>query len=181
VCGKAVIIEPSIPPGDAPCPHCGHLLWFHVSDQPRFARRLEIVFDVASKKAAGSTTARDFGYVSELIGQCVLGDPSNAVYVRAFVENLQEKYGNNKKRSPWTRFKGRKARAAVKQAVLQGNWDGVIKNGLKILAVDPWDVSTLTALAHACKNLAGKGEASASSGFAECAAFYEKCAADASE
>jgi mannitol/fructose-specific phosphotransferase system IIA component (Ntr-type) len=28
VCGKDVYIEPTTPPGDAPCPHCGHLLWF---------------------------------------------------------------------------------------------------------------------------------------------------------
>jgi mannitol/fructose-specific phosphotransferase system IIA component (Ntr-type) len=28
VCGHDVCIEPSSPPGDAPCPHCGHLLWF---------------------------------------------------------------------------------------------------------------------------------------------------------
>jgi mannitol/fructose-specific phosphotransferase system IIA component (Ntr-type) len=28
VCGKTVFIEPSSPPGDAPCPYCGCLLWF---------------------------------------------------------------------------------------------------------------------------------------------------------
>ncbi len=28
VCGAFVIIEPSRPPGDAPCPACGVLLWF---------------------------------------------------------------------------------------------------------------------------------------------------------
>jgi acyl carrier protein len=28
VCGKPVSLEPSAPLGDAPCPHCGHLLWF---------------------------------------------------------------------------------------------------------------------------------------------------------
>lgn len=33
VCGKAVRIEPSRPPGDAPCPHCGHLLWFGPQEQ----------------------------------------------------------------------------------------------------------------------------------------------------
>ena len=33
ICGNEVIIEPSIPPGDAPCPHCGSLLWF-LSDPP---------------------------------------------------------------------------------------------------------------------------------------------------
>jgi DNA-directed RNA polymerase specialized sigma24 family protein len=28
VCGNFLCIEPSQPPGDAPCPACGHLLWF---------------------------------------------------------------------------------------------------------------------------------------------------------
>lgn len=28
VCDAFVCIEPSQPPGDAPCPHCGSLLWF---------------------------------------------------------------------------------------------------------------------------------------------------------
>ena len=28
VCDALVCIEPSQPPGDAPCPHCGSLLWF---------------------------------------------------------------------------------------------------------------------------------------------------------
>ncbi len=28
VCGNSVCIEPSQPPGDAPCPTCGTLLWF---------------------------------------------------------------------------------------------------------------------------------------------------------
>src|SRR5262245_47047213 len=28
VCGKDLFIEPSLDTRDAPCPHCGHLLWF---------------------------------------------------------------------------------------------------------------------------------------------------------
>lgn len=28
ICGASVCIEPSQPFGDAPCPSCGHLLWF---------------------------------------------------------------------------------------------------------------------------------------------------------
>src|SRR5690348_7977560 len=28
VCGNALRLEPSRPPGDAPCPSCGALLWF---------------------------------------------------------------------------------------------------------------------------------------------------------
>src|SRR5437899_2528662 len=30
VCGKELCIEPSSSTRDAPCPHCGHLLWFAV-------------------------------------------------------------------------------------------------------------------------------------------------------
>ena len=27
ICNARVVVEPSQPLGDAPCPHCGHLLW----------------------------------------------------------------------------------------------------------------------------------------------------------
>ena len=32
VCGSHLRIEPSDPAGDAPCPRCGHLLWFAWED-----------------------------------------------------------------------------------------------------------------------------------------------------
>jgi anti-sigma B factor antagonist len=32
VCGSHLRIEPSDPAGDAPCPQCGHLLWFAWED-----------------------------------------------------------------------------------------------------------------------------------------------------
>jgi anti-anti-sigma factor len=32
VCGADLKIEPSTPAGDAPCPCCGHLLWFTLED-----------------------------------------------------------------------------------------------------------------------------------------------------
>jgi anti-sigma B factor antagonist len=33
VCGSELKIEPSDPPGDAPCPRCGHLVWFTWEDK----------------------------------------------------------------------------------------------------------------------------------------------------
>lgn len=36
ICGAHVTIEPSFPPGDAPCPSCGQLLWWlqeHLPDR----------------------------------------------------------------------------------------------------------------------------------------------------
>ena len=35
VCGKSLCIEPSRPPGDAPCPHCGCLIWFEQASSTR--------------------------------------------------------------------------------------------------------------------------------------------------
>jgi len=40
VCGNEIRIEPSHPAGDAPCPCCGHLLWF-----PGFAVRRILLAD----------------------------------------------------------------------------------------------------------------------------------------
>src|SRR6202011_2701636 len=34
VCFNSLSIEPSHPPGDAPCPFCGTLLWFPKSSRP---------------------------------------------------------------------------------------------------------------------------------------------------
>lgn len=33
VCGNRLVLEPSRPPGDAPCPSCGCLVWFEPSEE----------------------------------------------------------------------------------------------------------------------------------------------------
>jgi acyl carrier protein len=43
VCGTILCIEPSSPAGDAPCPACGHLLWFVIlPDQTLFYSQNEV-------------------------------------------------------------------------------------------------------------------------------------------
>jgi acyl carrier protein len=43
VCQKTLCIEPSSPVGDAPCPHCGSLLWFvNLTSRIRVFSREEI-------------------------------------------------------------------------------------------------------------------------------------------
>jgi tetratricopeptide (TPR) repeat protein len=120
---------------------------------PAKRRRIEKVFEVASKKAEAASAANDFDYVTDLLSQCVIGDPGNPIYVRAYIENLQKKYGNNKKGSPLAQFKERGARAAIKKALAGELWDEAILQGLKILAVNPWDVSTLQGMASAAGKL----------------------------
>jgi tetratricopeptide (TPR) repeat protein len=112
-------------------------------------RRLEKVFEVAGKKATGASASSDFDYVTDLLLQCVTGDPGNPIYVRAYIENLQKKYGNNKKGAPLAQFKERGSRAALKKALSLNQWDEAIEHGLKALTVNPWDSTTLTGMAAA--------------------------------
>ena len=121
----------------------------------------------------------NYDYVAALLLQCVLSDTSNLIYVQSFVNTLRKKYGDAKKGSPLARFKQLGARKAVKEGIARQNWNEVIEKGLSILGVNPWDVSTLTAMATACKNLADAADSPDNSRFAECSLFYAKCEADA--
>jgi anti-anti-sigma factor len=50
VCGAHLTIEASVPAGDAPCPFCGHLLWFTREDIGDF----EIIKPIGSRLSAES-------------------------------------------------------------------------------------------------------------------------------
>jgi tetratricopeptide (TPR) repeat protein len=113
-------------------------------------KRLQQCFERAGKVMAQESY--DYNYVAELLTTCVLGDPSNEAYSVAFVENLQKRYKNNRKGAPLAGFKEGGARKAIKKAEAAGQWDEMLKNGLQVLKVNPWDVHTLRALGTAAKN-----------------------------
>jgi tetratricopeptide (TPR) repeat protein len=113
-------------------------------------KRLQQCFERASKVMA--QPEYDFNYVGELLTTCVLGDPASDTYVVAFVENLSKRYKNNRKGAPMAGFKEGGARKAIKKAEAAGQWDEMLKNGLQVLKVNPWDVVTLRALGTAAKN-----------------------------
>jgi len=114
---------------------------------PAKRRRLQQAFEHANKMGAGG----NFDYATELYTQCVLGDPGNLLYVANFLGNLQKKYNNNKKGSKLAAVRGAGARGSLKKAQMQKNWDAVIKNGLEVLKLNPWDSTALVALAKACE------------------------------
>jgi signal recognition particle GTPase len=69
VCGKAVRIDPSRPPGDAPCPYCGYLLWFGTQEPAElplqnFAKEKSVKHDAQIHQ--GEFTFMDF---KKMIGQ----------------------------------------------------------------------------------------------------------------
>ncbi len=116
---------------------------------PAKRKRLQQCFEHAGKQMAQDS----FDYATELFAQCVIGDPSNPIYVQNYVGNLQRKYDNNKKGAGMmAQLKVRGARGSMKKALSAEDWDEVIRHGLEVLTVNPWDVPALTAMATAAEH-----------------------------
>ena len=68
---------------------------------PNGKKRLQKAFEIASQKSEQES----YDYATELLSQCVWGDPGNKAYVQSFLGNLQKKYANNRKGSSFGQFK----------------------------------------------------------------------------
>ncbi len=78
-------------------------------------KRLEKLFEVASKKMATAASPTDFDYVADLLLQCAAGDPGNVDYVSNYIESLQKKYGNVKKVGAWRNSRNAAPAAPLKK------------------------------------------------------------------
>jgi tetratricopeptide (TPR) repeat protein len=145
---------------------------------PAVKKRLQKCFEIASKQMA----QENYDYATALFTDCVWGDPGNKTYVQNFLANLQKKHGKNRKPSLMSQLRGwgdqlgtLGTRSAVKKALAQNDWDEVIKNGLAVLKVNPWDKHTLIAMSTASERFATMlpGE------FLDCQLFYLKTALEA--
>ena len=112
-------------------------------------KRLQKSFSHANKQAAQG----NFDYANDMFTQCVVGAPENVPYLQGFLANLRKKYDNNKKGSKLAFVKTAGTRTAIKKASIKKDWHAVIKSGVEVLKLNPWDTSTLTSMATACKNL----------------------------
>ncbi len=93
----------------------------------------------------------NFDYVTDLLTQCVTGDPGNFVYTQAFLSNLKKKYSNNKHGSRGAKFTTVGSRSAVKKAVGHKDWNRAIAAGLDVLKANPWDAGALLNMAAAAE------------------------------
>ena len=89
-----------------------------------------------SRPATSRRSQDKFDYASELYTECVRGDPGNLEYLQSFMTNLHKKYGSAKKLGPMVQFKERGARAALKKAIAQCDWDEAIQQGITVLLVE---------------------------------------------
>ncbi len=132
---------------------------------PAKRKRLQQCFE----RASSLTAKGDYDYATELLTMCVLGDPANLIYAQSFLGNLQKKYNNNKKGSKLAFLKGGGTRGLLKSASMRKDWPTVLKHGLELLVLNPWDVNALLALAEAAEALGGE----------ETQLFYLRSALDA--
>ncbi len=126
---------------------------------------LQQLFESGSKSAAKG----DFDYATLQFTRCVIDDPGNLIYLSNFIGNLQKKYNNNKKGARLSGFKGAASKGALKKATMQKDWRGVIKAGVELLKLNPWDTTTLTIMAEAAEEM----------DYDECQLCYLKSALDA--
>lgn len=95
----------------------------------------------------------DHDYATELFTQCVSEDPGNVVFLQAFIANLHKKYKDNKKGASFAGLKVKSYRSAMAKAVQQGQWLQAFTAGCGALALNPWDIQSLLAMAAACNEL----------------------------
>ena len=95
----------------------------------------------------------DHDYATELFTQCISEDPGNVVFLQAFIGNLHKKYNNNKKGASFAGLKIKSHRSAMAKAAQQGLWLQAFTAGCAALALNPWDIQSLLALAAACNEL----------------------------
>jgi tetratricopeptide (TPR) repeat protein len=112
-------------------------------------RRLQQCFEQANQLMAKG----NHDYANELFAQCVIGDPSNMLYLQGFMANLKQKYNNNKKGNNLAFLKLAGLRRSVSKAVKHEDWEGAFKSGTQALAINPWDVATLKHLSEATDQL----------------------------
>ncbi|MEX2114507.1 MAG: tetratricopeptide repeat protein [Pirellulales bacterium] len=114
---------------------------------PAIRRRLQQCFEHGSRSAAKG----DFAYASDMFSACVRDDPSNQIYIKQFLDNLAKKYNDNKKGAGFTSApKAAALKGSIKKARYSQDWDSVRKSGIEMLKINPWDISTLVAMAEAC-------------------------------
>ncbi|HYO24296.1 MAG TPA: tetratricopeptide repeat protein [Lacipirellulaceae bacterium] len=112
-------------------------------------QRLQKTFEHAKR----CVEKNDFDYAHQLFTQCVAEDPSNVIYLQAMIGNLHKKYANNKKGAKLAALKIKSHRSALAKAAEKGLWTPAFTAGCAALALNPWDVPTLLAMADACNEL----------------------------
>lgn len=129
-------------------------------------QRLQALFE----RAQLCTEKADYDYAHDLLSQCLVEDPANLIYLKQFLGNLALKYGNNKTGARFAALKTKSSRMALNKAASKGLWKEAFTAACDSLKINPWDSSTLVAVADAYEQI----------GSDECQLYALRWALDAS-
>ncbi len=104
-------------------------------------------------KGTQCATKGDNQYAVEMFSQCVLGDPGNRLYVDNLIGSLRKIYNNNGKGAAMSGMRTASTKATIKKNRMSKAWKDVLKNGIEVLKINPWDTGTLVEMAEACEKL----------------------------
>ncbi|MEO1991830.1 MAG: tetratricopeptide repeat protein [Pirellulales bacterium] len=110
-------------------------------------KRLQKCFIAGEQKISGNVD-----YAIQMFAQCVLGDPSNAIYLQSFLAALKKKFGK-KKAGGFSALFSAGARGGLKKLAANKQWLQLISKGVEILKTSPLNEGTLLAIANACEEL----------------------------
>jgi hypothetical protein len=167
ICGNELIIEPSRPPGDAPCPHCGHLLWFddHESEIDLVLSDEGILHrDLSEVMAQPQLTTEDFLYVVlkktekdinhaiDLLGYAVAHKPKIVEFRRVLRKLEYSKYSKFKEAGNSYSPLLVEIFQCIEEAKKKSDWDAMDKYAEDGFKTDPWSIELHLALAEACRH-----------------------------
>jgi tetratricopeptide (TPR) repeat protein len=112
-------------------------------------QRLQTVFEHARR----CVEKGEHDYAHDLLTQCVVEDPGNLIYLQHFLSNLAQKYDNNKRGARLAGLKIKSNRNALTKAAGRGQWREAFQAACDALRYNPWDTTTLVALADACQEI----------------------------
>ena len=116
---------------------------------PTRQKRLQQAFQAANTQMRQG----NYDYSTDLFVQCLIGDPSNIVYIQSFIANMEAKYAKNRKGAPMAGMKSAGAKAGMKKSQMQGKWHDMLKNAIEICKLNPWDTSGLRGASQACEEM----------------------------
>lgn len=116
---------------------------------PAVRHRLQTVFEHGQRCAEKG----DHDYAHDLFTQCVVEDPANLIYLQHLLGNLAQKYGNTKKGSKLSGLKSKSSRMSLSKAAGKGHWSDAFHAACDALKHNPWEISTLLAIADAYEQI----------------------------
>ena len=116
---------------------------------PALRAQLQKCYEFGNQKMQ----AGEYDYANEMFARCYTGSPANLIYLQSFIANLRMKYGNNKKGAPFAKIKGGGARSQMKVAEARSKHDDVLKSGVELLKLNPWDAAAFFSMAKASLGL----------------------------